>query len=31
MYCHLADEAYYAKQIEPGSGPDFNSREAKYG
>ena len=31
MYCHLADEAYYAKQIGPGSGLDFNSREDKYG
>lgn len=31
MYCHLADEAYHAKQIEPGSGLDFSLWENKYG
>lgn len=31
MYCHLADEAYYAKQIKPGSGLDSDLWEYKYG
>jgi hypothetical protein len=31
MYCNLTDGAYYTKQIEPGSGLDFNLWEDKYG